>query len=67
MYFYKLSRGPKWGHGSHRVAMDFKPRKGFGPMRFNFELSPYYHIGRLPTKVSHNTHTPYKTFEKYKR
>lgn len=55
------------GSWKHRVAMDFKPRKGFGPMKFNFELRPYHHIGRLPMKVSCNTHTPYKTFEKYKR
>jgi hypothetical protein len=31
-------------------------------MKVTFELNPYYHINRL-----HNIHTPYLTFEEYKK
>ncbi len=33
----------------HRTLIDGVPiaKKGFGPMKVNFELNPYYHIGRL--------------------
>jgi len=39
-----------------------KPKKPLKSMKVNLELNPYYHIYRL-----HYIHTPYKTFEEYKK